>query len=60
MTKDPAVCEDGQPLTLDGVEVYKLGKDAKIDFKTWAGTGGSSYSLSVKAGVVSTASGSIY
>lgn len=59
-TRDPAVCQESTPLTMEGVEVYKLGKDAKFDFKTWTGSGGSSYSVNVKDGVLSSPSGAVY
>jgi cyanophycinase len=45
----PDKCAPGEPLTVRGIQVYKLpaGPQAKFDLKSWTGTGGSSFEVNV-------------
>jgi cyanophycinase len=60
---DPQVCEPKADLTYQNVSVYRIsGSHARFDFGSWRGTGGTSYTLNVNAGVVTSTQpgGSIY
>jgi cyanophycinase len=60
---DPQVCEPKVDLTYQGISVYRIsGPDTTFDFSSWTGTGGTSYTLNVDAGVVTSTQpgGSIY
>ena len=48
----PVVCERGKPLTTGAISVYRIGPGGHFDLAAWQGTGGISYQLSVKAGVL--------
>jgi cyanophycinase len=48
----PEVCRPGVPLTVRGISVYRAKAGAAFDLKTWTGTGGTAYELSVENGVV--------
>jgi cyanophycinase len=58
----PAVCEPGKPLTLAGIQVYRITSSGRFDVKNWRGEGGLAYRLDVDAGVVrsSQTGGSLY
>lgn len=58
----PAVCQQGTPLTFHDIAVYHAPSGTHFDVKTWSGSGGSAYSLSVEKGSVSStaAKGNIY
>ena len=58
----PSVCREGTPLSFANIAVYHAPKGSEFDLKSWSGSGGSSYSLSVEKGVVSSTQngGSIY
>lgn len=58
----PAVCKPGTPLTFHDIAVYHVPAQGRFNLKTWTGSGGTSYSLSVDAGAVSStqSKGSIY
>jgi len=49
----PATCKAGTPLTFKDIAVYHGPGGSRFNVKTWSGSGGASYSLSVKNGVVS-------
>ena len=60
---DPQVCQPKKDLTYHGVSVYRIsGPNATFDFASWAGNGGTSYTLNVDAGVINYTQpgGSIY
>ena len=59
-TTRAAVCRPGAPLTMGGFKTYRLPPGGSFNLKTWSGTGGTAYVLSVDAGVVSSSSGKIY
>lgn len=57
------VCEPGQPLTLRGVDVYRIAATtagAAFDVPAWTGTGGLAYSLDVVGGIVTSSRGDLY
>ena len=56
----PAVCEPGTPLTLHGVEVYRIGPGGTFDLEAWTGTGGIAYTLDVERGVLSSSRDKVY
>ena len=50
---DPQVCMPKSELTYQNISVYRIsGPHAKFDFSSWKGTGGTSYTLNVDVGVV--------
>jgi cyanophycinase len=51
-TKAPEVCEKGIPLTLRGVNVYRVKTGGHFDLIKWTGDGGAAYSLSVERGTI--------
>jgi len=51
-SQPPANCTKGKPLTYKKIEVYKVPSGATFNVKDWKGSGGSSYSLDVNEGVV--------
>ena len=59
-TAKAAVCKTGAPLTMGGFKTYRVPPGGSFNLKTWTGTGGTAYVLSVDAGVVSSSSGKIY
>jgi cyanophycinase-like exopeptidase len=61
-TRDPEVCEKGQPLTFKDVSVYRVPSGGRFDLQSWTGSGGVSYSLSVEHGVIHStqADGAVY
>jgi cyanophycinase-like exopeptidase len=58
----PEVCANNVPLTYRNVQVYKIGASGSFDLNKWSGTGGTSYTVSANAGVVTStqAGGGIY
>jgi cyanophycinase len=62
LTKKAGDCSPGDPLTLDGAEVYRASQGAKFDLLRWSGDGGQAYSISVNNGVLKStqAGGAIY
>jgi cyanophycinase len=48
----PEICRPGTPLTLRHISVYSVKQGGRFDVKTWTGTGGEAYGLSVEAGVI--------
>ena len=59
-TAAPEVCAPEQPLSIANIEVYRLGRDATFNLKTWSGTGGTAYSFNVNAGHLISSRGDIY
>ncbi len=59
-TQPPERCEPGQPLTFRDVEVYRIGPGGRFDLAAWQGSGGISYRLSAKEGVLSSSRDGIY
>ena len=56
-TAPPAVCQKNQPLTFQGITVYRVPKGGHFDFASWTGDGGESYSLSVESGRIHSSRG---
>jgi cyanophycinase-like exopeptidase len=59
----PEVCQAGTPVTYQNVAVYRITPSTgTFNVSTWSGTGGTSYSVSATAGVMSStqAGGSLY
>jgi cyanophycinase-like exopeptidase len=58
----PQVCEAGTPLTYQNVAVYRINAAGSFNLSTWRGKGGTAYTVSANAGVLSStqANGSIY
>ena len=48
----PTTCRANTPLTLENVAVYNAPGGTTFDLKSWAGSGGKSYSLTVRNGSV--------
>ena len=46
--------------TMGGFKTYRVPPGGTFNIKTWSGTGGTAYVLSIDAGVVSSSSGKIY
>jgi cyanophycinase-like exopeptidase len=59
-TKRASVCEEGKPLSIEDVEVYRATAGDKFNLKTWTGVGGVSYWFSVKEGVLQSSRQEIY
>lgn len=60
--KKNSECRAGTPVSFHEYVVYHAPSKAQFDISTWSGSGGSSYSLSVEKGVVSStqAGGAVY
>ena len=56
----PERCQAGAPLTVRGVQVYRLSGAATFNLKDWRGKGGTAYQLTVSAGQVQASTGSVY
>ncbi len=58
----PQVCQPNTPLTFQGITVYHAPSGSQFDLKSWTGSGGTAYSLSVEKGVVKStaANGGVY
>jgi len=59
-TKKASVCEQGKPLSIEDIEVYRATVGDTFNLKTWSGTGGISYSFSVEEGVLQSSRQEIY
>jgi len=59
-TKAPAVCEQGQPLSIFDIEVYRIGPGAVFNLERWSGGGGIAYMFNVDNGKLSSSRGEIY
>lgn len=53
-------CEQGQPLTLRNVDVYRITPGGRFDLAAWEGQGGVAYTLSAEAGTLKSSRGEIY
>jgi cyanophycinase len=51
-TVAPKVCSPGQPLTFSGLKVYNAPTGSHFDLRSWKGSGGSEYQLSVVDGKI--------
>lgn len=51
-TQPPQVCQRGVPLTFRDVQVYRVPAGGHFDLTSWAGDGGTAYSLSVEHGKI--------
>jgi cyanophycinase len=60
VAKKPAVCQPGEPLTLSGIQVYRVPAGGTFNIKSWKGEGGVAYTLDVVKGVVTSSRGEIY
>ncbi len=56
----PQVCEAGVPLTIRGIETYRLGPGGAFDLAAWEGRGGVAYTLSAEAGELVSSRGEVY
>ena len=59
----PQVCQAGTPLTYQNIAVYRITpSQGSFNVVTWTGSGGTAYSVSANAGVMSStqAGGSLY
>lgn len=58
----PQVCQPKTPLTYSNISVYRIDASGSFNLATWRGSGGSAYTISANAGVLSStqAGGSIY
>jgi cyanophycinase len=54
LSHEPEECAPGKPLTLNGLHGYQVppGPEAKFDFKTWRGSGGSNLFVAVERGIM--------
>jgi cyanophycinase len=59
---DPEICQPKTDLTYQGISVLRLSPGDTFDFSTWTSNNGTSYTLNVNAGVVTSTQtgGSIY
>lgn len=62
VTRNPSICRPDTPLTVQDVSVYHVPSKGHFNLKSWSGSGGVAYSLSVDSGVLSNTqnTGSIY
>jgi cyanophycinase len=58
----PQVCQPATPLTYQNIAVYRIKAGGTFNLSTWNGTGGTAYTVSANAGVLSSTqpNGSIY
>ena len=58
----PQVCQPKTPLTYQNISVYRITNTGTFNVLTWTGTGGTSYTVSANAGVLSStqSGGAIY
>ncbi len=59
-TQAPTVCRPNTPLSIDGIDVYRVPPGGTFNLTTWTGTGGTAYTLSVHDGVIQSSTGQIY
>ena len=48
----PEICRRGAPLTMRGIEVYRVRRGGAFGLRDWSGRGGTAYRLDVEAGAV--------
>jgi cyanophycinase len=51
-TREAESCEEGKPLEIRDLTVYKVSKGGRFDFPSWKGTGGAASTVSAKAGKI--------
>jgi cyanophycinase len=58
----PQMCQPGVPLTYQNISVYRINSSGTFNVPNWRGAGGTTYTVSANAGVVSStqAGGGIY
>lgn len=58
----PQVCQPGVPLTYQNISVYRINSSGKFNVPSWKGSGGTTYTVSANAGVLSSTQvgGAIY
>jgi len=58
----PQVCQSGTPLTYQNIAIYRINAGATFNLSRWQGKGGTAYTVSATAGVLSSTqpNGSIY
>lgn len=49
----PQVCQSKTPLTYQNIAVYRINSTGTFNLPTWTGTGGTAYTISANAGVLS-------
>jgi cyanophycinase len=59
-TRQPDRCAAGQPLSLQGVEVYRLSPGGRFNLETWNGQGGIAYTLVAEGGALRSSRGGLY
>lgn len=61
-TVPPSVCQPRTPVTFQNVSSYRINSSGSFNLSRWSGSGGTAYSLSATAGVLSSTQpgGSIY
>jgi cyanophycinase-like exopeptidase len=59
-TDPPSVCEPGKPLSIAGIEVYRIGPGARFNATNWTGRGGIDYLFNVENGMLTSSRGEIY
>jgi len=60
VSKKPAICRPGEPLTMGDIQVYRVKAGGRFDIKNWKGEDGLAYTLSVDKGIVTSSRGEIY
>ncbi len=48
----PQTCKKGEPLTFQGISIYRVPAGGHFDLTSWTGDGGTAYSLSVENGKI--------
>lgn len=56
----PHVFDANQPLSIAGVEVYRLQPDSRFNLKSWSGSGGIAYTFDVVGGILTSSRDGIY
>jgi cyanophycinase-like exopeptidase len=59
-THEADVCAAGEPLSIRGIEVYRVTPGNKFNLRTWTGEGGIAYTLDVNNGVLESSRQDIY
>ncbi len=59
-TKRATMCQPDTPLSIDDIAVYRVKAGDTFNLRTWTGTGGIAYTLSVDKGVVRSSRGELY
>ena len=59
-TTPPVGLKPGVPVSIAGLETYRVKAGAAFNLATWTGSGGENYVLSVEGGTVKSSSGSVY